>query len=36
VEIKRYAKPTFTKPCPSDQRLTIKAECAVLVEGLAD
>lgn len=36
VEIRRYAKPTFTKPCPSDLRLKIKAECAVLVEGLAD
>ena len=36
VEIKRYAKPTFAKPCPPDLRLQIKSECSVLVEGLAD
>ena len=35
-EIRRYAKPTFTKPCPSDLRLKIKSECSVLVEALAD
>jgi hypothetical protein len=35
-EIRRYAKPTFTKPCPTDLRLKIKAECSVLVEALAD
>ncbi len=36
AEIKRYAKPTFAKPCPSDLRLKMKAECKVVVEGLAD
>lgn len=36
VEIKRYSKPTFTKPCPSDLRLKIRSECAFLVEALAD
>ena len=36
AEIKRYAKPTFAKPCPSDLRLKIKAECNVVVEALAD
>ena len=36
AEIKRYAKPTFAKPCPSDLRLQIKSECKVLVEALAD
>lgn len=36
VALKRYTKPTFTKPCPSDLRLKIKAECNVLVEALAD
>ena len=36
VEIRRYAKPTFAKPCPSDLRLRIKSECSVLVEALAD
>lgn len=36
AEIRRYAKPTFAKPCPSDLRLKIKAECDVVVEALAD
>jgi hypothetical protein len=36
VEIRRYAKPTFTKPCPPDLRQQIRAECSFLVEALAD
>jgi hypothetical protein len=36
AEVRRYAKPTFAKPCPSDLRLQIKSECNVLVEALAD
>lgn len=36
VELRRYRKPTFTKPCPSDLRLQIKSECNFLVEALAD
>lgn len=36
VEIKRYSKPTFTKPCPDDLRLTIRDECDFVVEALAD
>ncbi len=36
AEIKRYAKPTFAKPCPTDLRLKIRSECNVLVEALAD
>ena len=36
VAIKRYAKPTFAKPCPPDLRLQIRSECNVLVEALAD
>ena len=36
AEIRRYAKPTFAKPCPSDLRLKIKSECNVVVEALAD
>ncbi len=36
VEIKRYEKPTFTKPAPNDLRLKISAECDFLVEALAD
>jgi hypothetical protein len=36
AEVRRYAKPTFAKPCPSDLRLKIKSECAAVVEALAD
>lgn len=36
VEIRRYAKPTFAKPCPPDTRMKIKSECNFLVEALAD
>ena len=36
VEVKRYEKPTFTKPCPGDLRLKIASECNYLVEALAD
>ena len=36
VEIKRYSKPTFTKPCPDDLRRTIRDECDFVVEALAD
>ncbi len=36
VELRRYRKPTFAKPCPDDLRATIKAECDYVVEALAD
>jgi riboflavin synthase len=36
VEIRRYTKPTFTKPCPDDLRHQIKEECDFVVEALAD
>ncbi len=36
AEVRRYEKPTFTKPCPGDLRLKISAECDFLVEALAD
>lgn len=36
AEVRRYAKPTFAKPCPPDLRLKMKAECEVVVEALAD
>ncbi len=36
VELRRYTKPTFAKPCPSDLRLQIRSECDYLVEALAD
>jgi len=36
AKVKRYEKPTFTKPCPADLRLKIASECDFLVEALAD
>jgi hypothetical protein len=36
AQVKRYEKPTFTKPCPGDLRLKIAGECDYLVEALAD
>ena len=34
--VKRYAKPTFTKPAPVDLRQQIAVECGAVVEALAD
>jgi hypothetical protein len=34
--VKRYAKPTFTKPAPVDLRHQISTECQVVIEALAD
>jgi hypothetical protein len=34
--VKRYRKPTFTKPAPLDLRKEIADECAAVVEALAD
>lgn len=34
--VRRYAKPTFTKPMPADLRAEIAAECDVVIEALAD
>ncbi|GAA4857958.1 hypothetical protein PH190_26015 [Actinomycetospora straminea] len=34
--VRRYAKPTFTKPMPTDLRAEITAECDVVIEALAD
>jgi hypothetical protein len=34
--IKRYRKPTFTKPAPLDLRQQIAMECGAVVEALAD
>ena len=34
--MKRYAKPTFTKPAPIDLRREIAEECGFVVEALAD
>ena len=34
--VKRYQKPTFTKPAPVDLRHEIATECEVVIEALAD
>ena len=36
IEVKRYAKPTFTRPAPTALRQQIAAECQLVIEGLAD
>ena len=36
ANVKRYQKPTFTKPAPVDLRHEISVECQVVIEALAD
>ncbi len=36
VEVRRYRKPTFTKPAPAELRGKMKSECDFVVEALAD
>jgi hypothetical protein len=36
IAVKRYRKPTFTRPAPTALRQQIAAECQVVIEGLAD
>lgn len=36
ARVKRYKKPTFTKPAPVDLRHQIATECQVVIEALAD
>jgi hypothetical protein len=36
IEVRRYAKPTFTKPAPIDLRHEIASQCDVVIEALAD
>jgi hypothetical protein len=36
ASVKRYKKPTFTKPAPADLRHLITTECQVVIEALAD
>jgi hypothetical protein len=36
ASVKRYRKPTFTKPAPVDLRKQIAQDCAAVVEALAD
>jgi hypothetical protein len=34
--VRRFAKPTFSKPAPLDLRQQIASQCEVLIEALAD
>ena len=36
ADVKRYRKPTFTKPAPVDLRHEIAMHCQVVIEALAD
>jgi hypothetical protein len=36
ANVKRYSKPTFTKPAPLDLRREIARDCSAVVEALAD
>ena len=36
AEVKRFRKPTFTKPAPVDLRREIAVSCDAVVEALAD
>jgi hypothetical protein len=36
VGVKRYRKPTFTRPAPTELKQQIATECNLVIEGLAD
>ena len=36
IRVKRFAKPTFTKPAPVDLRHEIATTCDLIIEALAD
>jgi hypothetical protein len=36
IAVRRYAKPTFSKPLPRDLRHEITESCDVVIEALAD
>jgi hypothetical protein len=36
ANVRRYTKPTFSKPAPVDLRHEIATECQVVIEALAD
>lgn len=36
LEVRRYRKPTFTKPAPDDLRREIAESCQAVIEALAD
>ena len=36
AQVRRYRKPTFTKPAPVDLRHEIATQCTLVIEALAD
>ena len=36
LTVRRFTKPTYTKPCPDMLRQEIRENCDMVVEGLAD
>ena len=36
AQVKRFSKPTFTKPAPVDLRHQIASECGAVIDALAD
>ncbi len=36
ADVRRYTKPTFTRPAPVDLRHEIAEQCEVVIEALAD
>jgi len=36
VGVKRYKKPTFTRPAPTELKQQIATECNLVIEGLSD
>jgi hypothetical protein len=36
AQVRRFSKPTFTKPAPVDLRHEIAAQCTLVIEALAD
>lgn len=36
AEVRRFSKPTFTRPAPTELRQEIAASCDLVIEGLAD
>lgn len=36
ASVRRYKKPTFTKPAPVDLRQQVATECGAVIEALAD
>jgi hypothetical protein len=36
LQVRRYSKPTFSKPAPIDLRHEIGTQCDVVIEALAD